>query len=76
MAIEDPGHGGPSWIGFYAFERMAKSLEDHLKKVDEGGNRPNQINWIRQLKSEAWINAMTPDNGPNILDHHQRWQSP
>ena len=61
MAIEDPGHGGPTWIGFYAFERMAKALEDYLKQVDEGGNRPNQINWIRYLNSEAWINAMTPD---------------
>ena len=56
MAIEDPGHGGPTWIGFHAFDKMASALEDHLKKVDKGGNRPNQISWIRQLNSEAWIN--------------------
>ena len=61
MAIEDPGHGGPTRIGVHAFDRMASALKDHLKTVDKGGNRPNQINWIRQLKSEAWINAMTLD---------------
>ena len=58
--IERPGQGGPGWIGHSVFFRMSEALQEHLKKVDDGGHRPNQIHWIRSLNNEPWIKAMTP----------------
>ena len=51
MAIEDPGHGGPTWIGFHAFDRMAKAPEDHLKNVDKRRKPPqsDQLDTIIEL---------------------------
>ena len=56
------------WIGHRAFDDMGTALEEHLEKVEKGGNRPNQINWIKHLKTESWISAMTPERWFNHLE--------
>ena len=59
LEIENPDRGGVMWIGHRAFDKMRAALEEHLDKVDKGGNRSNQISWIKHLQTKSWIGAMT-----------------
>ena len=53
--IKRPGQGGPWWIGHRVFFTMSEALQKHVKNIDDGGHRPNQINWIRSPNNEPWI---------------------